>query len=87
LPSTIFAILPIEDVDFFMLGLEEKKILISNGSSCKSRTREASKSLLNMGYSKEESLRAIRISMGYFTTLEEVEILLQSIKELIFKLR
>lgn len=83
LPSTIFAILPIEDVDFFMLGLEERKVLISNGSSCKSRTREASKSLLNMGYSNEEALKAIRISMGYFTTKEEVEKLIFTIKEVL----
>jgi cysteine desulfurase len=87
LPSTIFALLPIEEVDFFMLGLEERKILISNGSSCKSRSREASTSLLNMGYSKDEALRAVRISMGYFTNEAEVTHLIQSTTEVLNALR
>ena len=75
LPSTTFVILPTEDIDFILMGLEEKGIIVSTGSSCKSRAREASPSLLSMGYTKEEALRAIRISTGYFTTEEDVEIL------------
>lgn len=73
LPNTIFAILPIEDLDFFLIGMEERNILISTGSSCKSRAREPSPSLLAMGYTKEEALRAIRISWGMFTTQEDIE--------------
>jgi cysteine desulfurase len=65
------------------MGLEEKGILISTGSSCKSRAREASPSLLNMGYTKEEALRAIRISTGYFTTDEEVLDLNKNINNLV----
>jgi cysteine desulfurase len=83
LPSTTFAILPIEDIDFVLMGLEEKGIIISTGSSCKSRAREASPSLLNMGYSKEEALRAIRVSTGYFTTEEEVLDLNKNINNLV----
>lgn len=83
LPSTTFAILPIEDIDFVLMGLEEKGIIISTGSSCKSRAREASPSLLNMGYTKEEALRAIRISTGYFTTEEEVLDLNKNINNLV----
>ncbi|TGM03888.1 cysteine desulfurase family protein, partial [Leptospira jelokensis] len=85
LPNTSFFLLPIQTVDFFLLGLEEKGIIVSTGSSCKSRAREASKSLLQMGYSEEEALRAIRISTGSFTTLEDLEILISEIKELIQK--
>lgn len=85
LPNTTFLILPIQAVDFFLLGMEEKGILVSTGSSCKSRAREASKSLLHMGYTEEEALRCIRISTGYFTTKEEVEQLLSRAKELIQK--
>jgi cysteine desulfurase len=65
------------------MGLEEKGILISTGSSCKSRAREASTSLLNMGYTKDEALRAIRISTGYFTTEEEVLDLNKNINNLV----
>lgn len=85
LPNTTFLILPIQAVDFFLLGMEEKGILVSTGSSCKSRAREASKSLLHMGYSEEEALRCIRISTGYFTTEEDVKPLLSNMEDLIHK--
>ncbi|WP_078129326.1 cysteine desulfurase family protein [Leptospira alexanderi] len=73
IPSTSFCILPTDDVDFFMMGMEEAGFVVSTGSSCKSRSREPASSLLSMGYSKEEALRAIRISTGWFTTQEEVD--------------
>jgi len=78
LPSTTFLILPTEDIDFFMMGLEEKGIVVSTGSSCKSRSREPSFSLLQMGYSKEQALRAIRISTGFFTLEEEINYFLET---------
>lgn len=87
LPSTIFTLLPIEEIDFFMMGMEEANIVVSTGSSCKSRTRDPSFSLLRMGYSKEEALRAIRISSGYFTLDTEVERLLDCMSQTIQKLR
>ncbi|TGL45918.1 cysteine desulfurase family protein [Leptospira perdikensis] len=87
LPNTSFLLLPIQSVDFFLLGMEEKGILVSTGSSCKSRAREASKSLLYMGYSEEEALRCIRISTGFFTTKEDVDALLIAIQDLIQKFK
>jgi len=81
--NTSFILLPIEEIDFFLLGMEENGYIISTGSSCKSRAREASSSLLAMGYSKEESLRCIRISTGVFTTEEEVVGLTTQIKDLL----
>jgi len=86
LPNTIFTILPIEELDFLMMGLEEKSILISTGSSCKSRSREPAASLLSMGYSKDEALRAIRISFGSLTTNAEIDHLLISLETLLNQL-
>lgn len=83
LPSTSFVILPTDDIDFILMGLEERKIIIATGSSCKSRAREASPTLLAMGYSKEEALRAVRISTGYFTKIEEVNHLVKCMSSLI----
>ncbi|MCC6275185.1 MAG: aminotransferase class V-fold PLP-dependent enzyme [Leptospiraceae bacterium] len=87
LSSTTFAILPIADIDFFMIGIEDKNIVISNGASCKSRTRTPSGTLLSMGYAKEEALRAVRISSGFFTTEAEVNLLIDSAKEILKKLK
>ncbi|TGK05606.1 aminotransferase class V-fold PLP-dependent enzyme [Leptospira langatensis] len=83
LHSTTFALLPFDDLDFFMMGMEEKGFALSTGSSCKSRSREAAPSLLAMGYTKEEALRAIRISTGLFTTEEEVDDLILALTEVI----
>ncbi|MEM7180879.1 MAG: aminotransferase class V-fold PLP-dependent enzyme [Spirochaetota bacterium] len=80
LVSTTYSLFPLEEIDFLMLGLEEKGIIVSNGSSCKSRSREASPGLVRMGYSEEEALRAIRISTGYFTTAEEIDFLLENLR-------
>ena len=86
--STIFFLLPFdsENVDFFMIAMEQKNIILSTGSSCKSRTRSPSRSLIAMGYSEAESLRAIRISINYFTTLEEVDYLNCALREVILQL-
>ncbi|MCC5814665.1 MAG: aminotransferase class V-fold PLP-dependent enzyme [Leptospira sp.] len=83
LPNTHFTILPIDDLDFFMMGMEERNIQISTGSSCKSRAREASPALLRMGYSEEQALRAIRISWGSLTSQDDVEVLLSSFEEVL----
>lgn len=56
-----------------MMGMEEAGFIVSTGSSCKSRSREPAPSLLSMGFTEEEALRAIRISTGWFTTQEEVD--------------
>jgi cysteine desulfurase len=79
-PSTTFCLLPIEDIDFFMMGIESKNIVISTGASCKSRVREPSNTLLKLGYSEEQALRAIRISYGIFTTEDEIDYLLENIE-------
>ncbi|EPG75818.1 aminotransferase, class V [Leptospira fainei serovar Hurstbridge str. BUT 6] len=83
LPSTTFCILPTEDLDFFMMGMEERGFALSTGSSCKSRSREPAPSLLEMGYTKEEALRAVRISTGSFTTEEEVDDLIKAFLEVL----
>jgi cysteine desulfurase len=80
LPSTVFAILDTEDVDFLMMNLESNGYLIATGSSCKSRAREASSGLLAMGYPTERALRAVRISFGTYTRWEELESLVEILK-------
>lgn len=85
--TTSFCLLPTDDVDFFMMGMEDAGFVISTGSSCKSRSREPAPSLLFMGFTEEEALRAIRISTGWFTTVEDVEELCKKISEVLKALR
>jgi cysteine desulfurase len=72
--STTYAVFPaMYNMDFLLMALDREGILCSTGSSCKSRTRQPSQTLLRMGYSREESLQALRFSTGFFTTEEEIE--------------
>lgn len=68
----------LEDMDFFFMGLDQERIVVSTGSSCKSRTRQPSSVLLAMGYTRDEAMRAVRISTGAFTTESEVDAMLSA---------
>jgi len=83
LPNTLFLLLPCDDLDFFLIGMEERNTVVATGSSCKSRAREASTILLRMGYTKEEALRAIRISWGCKTSREDIEALKNNFREIL----
>lgn len=72
--NTTYAIFPnLKDFDFVLISLDQNQIVCSTGSSCKSRTRQPSALLLNMGFSKELSLQALRFSTGIFTDSKEVD--------------
>jgi len=66
--------------------LEVDGIYVSTGSACHSRRTEPSHVLLAMGLTREEALSTIRISFGYETTEEDVEVagqaILQAVDEL-----
>ncbi|MCE9599528.1 MAG: aminotransferase class V-fold PLP-dependent enzyme [Spirochaetia bacterium] len=77
-PNTSYLLFPEqENMDFLFMGLDQRHIVVSTGSSCKSRTRQPSRLLMAMGYSKELAMQAIRISTGLFTTAEEVDLFLK----------
>lgn len=72
--NTTYAVFPqMENMDFLIMALDREKILCSTGSSCKSRTRQPSQTLIRMGFSETESLQALRFSTGFFTTDEEID--------------
>ncbi|MCS6983794.1 MAG: aminotransferase class V-fold PLP-dependent enzyme [Leptospiraceae bacterium] len=50
------------DIDFFLMALDQEGVVVSTGTSCKSRSRTASPGLLSMGYTEEEALSVIRFS-------------------------
>jgi cysteine desulfurase len=83
LTNTSLVLVPTKDVDFIMIGLDQAGIAISTGSSCKSRAREASPLLLRMGYSKEDALRAIRITTGLYTKEADLDLFYQTLKKLL----
>ena len=64
-------------------ALEEKGVYVSAGSACASHSKKESSTLKAMGADAETMDGALRISMSEFTTKEELEYVLDTLKELI----
>lgn len=58
-------------------------VAISAGSACNSGSDEPLKSLLEKGYTPEQALRTVRISLGTQTTKREIKKFLKILKEVI----
>lgn len=87
LPGTSLLLVPDLSIDFLLMALDQKGITVGTGTSCKSRSREASPALLAMGYTEEEALQAIRISLGPEIPGELLEKASKAIIESILKLQ
>jgi len=59
-----------------------KNIAVSNGSACSSAVVEPSHVLKAMGLSDDDAFASLRFSLGKFNTLEDIETVIQKIKEL-----
>ncbi len=64
-------------------ALEEKGIYVSAGSACASHSKKESSTLKAMGADAATMDGALRISMSEFTTKEELEYVLSTLKEII----
>lgn len=64
-------------------ALEERGVYVSAGSACASHSKKESSTLKAMGANDLEMDGALRISMSFFTTKDEIEYMLKSLKEVI----
>ena len=67
--------------------LSEKGIYVSAGSACLSTKVTPSHVLLAMGLEPERAQEAIRISLSRWTTLEEMDLVAQSLSEIVRRSR
>ena len=67
--------------------LSEKNIYVSAGSACLSTKVTPSHVLLAIGLEPERAQEAIRISLSRWTTLEEVDVVVQSLSEIVRRSR
>ncbi|QOY36334.1 IscS subfamily cysteine desulfurase [Anaerobacillus isosaccharinicus] len=58
---------------WIMLELSQKNIAISTGTACKVGEQNASKTMLQLGFTKDAATELIRISMGRKTTKADIE--------------
>lgn len=70
-----------------LIHLDMKGIGASGGSACKTGNPEPSTVLLAMGYSHEEAIGSLRLTVGQQTTHEDVEYAISTVAEVVEKLR
>jgi cysteine desulfurase len=73
--------------EVFLHALEEKGIYVSSGSACSTHHPAPSVTLTSIGMSKNLMESTLRFSMSGMTTEDEIDITLESIKELFPVLR
>lgn len=82
-PHIINFSIPTIKPEVVVQALAEKEIYVSTKSACSSKASEPSHVLRSMGLSEERAVSAIRISLSFETTKEEIEIFLKEFRQLI----
>ena len=80
------------DSDAIIMGLSNPDndlplIAVSNGSACTSASMEPSHVLTEMGLDETDAFSSIRFSVGKFNTKEEMDIVIDSVKDVVSTLR
>lgn len=75
------------DAEGLLLNLDLKKICASSGSACSAGSLEPSRVLLAIGLEKEMAKSSLRVTIGKYNTKEEVDYLIESLEEIIARLR
>ncbi|MCD6410549.1 cysteine desulfurase [bacterium] len=70
-----------------MIALDQQGIAVSTGSACSSRELKPSHVLLAIGLSPKEAHGSLRITLGRFTTEEEVDYFLKVLPNVVKRLR
>jgi cysteine desulfurase NifS len=83
LPNTLNITLPGIRGESLVLALDQQGISCSSGSACRSGSPDPSQALTAMGLSLEEAHCALRLSLGYENTEEEIERVIERIGEII----
>lgn len=79
--NTINICMPGFDTEIF-IGINND-IAVSNGSACNSALVQPSHVLLAMGLSNDDAMNSLRISIGKDNTIEDIQLLIQRIKNFI----
>ena len=70
-----------------LLSLKDEGIAIATGSACTSKTLEASHTLISIGLLHEEAHGSLVVSLGRYTTQEDVDKLIEVLPGIIERLR
>ena len=70
-----------------LLGLDDKGVAVSTGSACTSQKLEPSHVLIALGVKPEDAHGSIRFSLSKYTTKEEIDYTIKSVKAVVENLR
>ena len=87
LPNTVFFALPAIDGETLVGMLDRAGFAVASGSACSSVNPEPSHVLMAMGVAPEIARGAVRVSLGFETTEQEVRDFLRALAETVFQLR
>ncbi len=85
--GTMFFTFPGADGEAIILSLDMAGIAVSSGSACTSGATEPSHVLVAMGVPPQEASSAIRFSLGKDNTSEEIDYLLETLPQIVERLR
>ena len=86
LPNTTFFSLPYYHGETLLMELDKSGFALASGSACHSEVTLASHVLSAMQVDDNIALNAVRVSMGFDNSLQQVDALINQLEELINKL-
>jgi cysteine desulfurase len=87
LPGTANLVIKGIEGEAMLLQLDNKGIAVSTGSACSSGSLEPSHVLLSIGLAPEIAHGSIRVTVGRYTTADDVEYLLAELPPIVERLR
>lgn len=75
------------DGETLLMALDVEGIAVSTGSACASGNPEPSPVLLAMGIPREWALGGLRVSLGYYTTDDDIEYVLETLPRCVEQVR
>ncbi len=73
------------DNERLLMELDERGMQIATGSACSASSESPSHVLAAIGLSEAQSRNSVRITLGRYTTIEQCDLLIHSIKEVVAK--
>ena len=85
LPNTLNLTFPGIRGESLVLELDKRGICLSAGSACHSGSAAPSPTLIAMGLTEEQAHCSVRFSLGYQNTIEEINRVISTLKEIILE--
>lgn len=87
LPNTSHMVIEGVDGESLLMNLDLKGFSVSTGAACSSGSPEPSPVLMAMGFRFEEAQSSLRLSLGWSSTQEEVDLFVTTLKSVVERLR